>query len=366
MSIACQCVKIASAFGQPEVVTEMPTIREIARKAGVSHTVVSAILRGEDGRVRYSERTKRKVMRIAQQLGYRPHRGARSLAAKRTFTVGICFAWAIAEVTRHPAMAFVMAGASEVLGQHDYGLLLRINPSSEGYLPTPQLFHANEVDGVLLVGAIRHDDPHLTLWRKSALPMVLISTPPEHLADINSVDLDNFGMAAQAVNHLAQRGYRRLGLVLPGLDYTCHRENLRGFEHALSELGLPFRSQWVWTVGYSADEGHEFARCFFALKSRPEALVFLAEMAALGFARALIEHGVKVPDDLGLVVKEKFAGQMKCLPGVAALEPSYFQLGAVAAERLMGLIQKRLEPPVRERLPVPLRVEGQTQEVTRL
>jgi DNA-binding LacI/PurR family transcriptional regulator len=149
------------------------------------------------------------------------------------------------------------------------------------------------------------------------------------------------------------------------LDYTCHRENLRGFEHALSELGFPFRPQWVWTVGYTADEGYEFARRFFALKSRPEALVFLAEMAALGFARALIERGVKVPDDLGLVVKEKFAGQMKYLPGVAALEPSYFQLGAVAAERLMGLIQKRLEPPVRERLPVPLRVEGQTQEVTR-
>jgi LacI family transcriptional regulator len=207
----------------------MPTIREIARKAGVSHTVVSAILRGEDGRVRYSERTKRTVMRIAQQLGYRPHRGARSLAEKRTFTVGICFAWAIAEVTRHPAMAFVMAGVSEVLGQHDYGLLLRINPSSEGYLPKPQLFHANEVDGVLLVGAIRHDDPHLTLWRKSALPMVLISTPPEHLADINSVDLDNFGMAAQAVNHLAQRGYRRLGLVLPGLGLHLPSGELAGF-----------------------------------------------------------------------------------------------------------------------------------------
>ncbi|MFA0732099.1 MAG: hypothetical protein LKKZDAJK_000749 [Candidatus Fervidibacter sp.] len=343
----------------------MPTIREIARKAGVSHAVVSAILRGDNKRVRYSEKTKQKVLRLAQQLGYRPHRGARSLAEGRTFTVGICFAWAMAEVARHPAMAFVMAGASEVLGQHDYGLLLRINPSSEGYLPAPQLFHANEVDGVLLVGAIRHDDPSLALWRKSSLPMVLVSTPPEHFSDINSVDLDNFGMAVQAVHYLAQRGYRRLGLALPGLDYTCHRENLRGFEHALSELGFPFRPQWVWTVGYTADEGYEFAQRFFALKSRPEGLVFLAEMAALGFSRALIERRVKVPNDLGLIVKEKFAGQMKCLPGVAALEPSYFQLGAVAAERLMGLIQKRLEPPVRERLPVPLRVEGQTQEVTR-
>ena len=340
----------------------MATIREIARKAGVSHTVVSAILRGENDRVRYSERTKRTVLRIAQQLGYRPHRGARSLASKRTFTVGICFAWAMSEVIRHPAMAFVMAGVSEVLGRYDYGLLLRINPSSEGYLPTPQIFHANEVDGVLLIGAIRHDDSHLMLWRKSSLPMVLISTPPENLADINSVDLDNFGMVVQAVNHLARQGYRRLGLVLPGLDYTCHQENLRGFKHALEELGLPFHSQWIWTIGYTADEGSSFARHFFALKNRPEALVFLAEMAAIGFARALIERGVKVPDDLGLVVKEKFVGQMKCLPGVTALEPSYFQLGTVAAERLMGLIQKHLQPPIRERLPVPLRVEAGNQE----
>lgn len=96
---------------------------------------------------------------------------------------------------------------------------------------------------MLLVGAIRHDDPSLALWRKSSLPMVLVSTPPEHLSDINSVDLDNFGMALQAVHYLAQQGYRRIGLVLPGLDYTCHRENLQGFKHALSELGFPFRPQ---------------------------------------------------------------------------------------------------------------------------
>jgi len=345
--------------------TEMPTIREIARKAGVSHAVVSAILRGDNKRVRYSEKTKQKVLRLAQQLGYRPHRGARSLAEGRTFTVGICFAWAMAEVARHPAMAFVMAGASEVLGQHDYGLLLRINPSSEGYLPAPQLFHANEVDGVLLVGAIRHDDPSLALWRKSSLPMVLVSTPPEHFSDINSVDLDNFGMAVQAVHYLAQRGYRRLGLALPGLDYTCHRENLRGFEHALSELGFPFRPQWVWTVGYTADEGYEFAQRFFALKSRPEGLVFLAEMAALGFARALIERRVKVPNDLGLIVKEKFAGQMKCLPGVAALEPSYFQLGAVAADDVLRLTANRVAPHPTDKQPIPTRVAEKPQEAPR-
>ncbi len=335
----------------------MPTIRDIARKAGVSHTVVSAILHGGNSKVRYSEATKRKVLKIVRQLGYRPHRGARSLATKSTLTVGISFAWSMSEIYRHPAMAFVLAGVSEALSRSDYSLLVRASPNSEGYLPKPDLFHPNEVDGVLLVGAIRSDDPNLNLWRKSKLPMVLVSTPPEGVRGINCVDIDNFAMVVQAVNFLVGRGYRQIGLVLPGLEYTCHQINLKAFEHALSEKGLNSR-RWVWTAGYTPEEGYQFAQKFLAAAERPEALVFLAEMAAIGFGKALLERRIRVPEDLGLVIKEKFPGQMAFLEGVAVIEPPYFNLGYEAAELLVRLLKGELEPPVQKFLPTQISVNS--------
>lgn len=112
----------------------------------------------------------------------------------------------------------------------------------------------------------------------------------------------------------------------------------------------------VWTVVYDAEDGYAFARRFFGRSERPDALVFLAEMAAIGFARAVLEMPIRLPDDLGLVVKEKVPGQMRFLRGIATLTPRYFQLGSVAAERLIDLMQKRREPPVHERLAVPLQV----------
>lgn len=334
----------------------MPTIRDIAKQAGVSHTVVSAILSGGNKSVRYSKETKRKVLMIAKRLGYRPHRGARSLARKKALTIGVCFAWEMAEVHRHPAMAFILAGISETLSKHDYSLLLRVNPVSEGFLPKPNLFHPNEVDGVLLVGAIRKDERSLNLWRKSPIPYLLISTPSEKVKVINFVDWDNFGMTAQAVDFLAQHGHKRIGLVLPSLEYTCHQENLSGFLHALSKLNLPFNESWVWTIGFEPESGYKFAQEFFALKNRPDALVFLAEMAFVGFSKALVKGGYRLPEDLGLVVKEKFPGQMSFLSGIAVLEPDYFQLGAIAADWLMKLIKGECQPPVHQLLPVPLRM----------
>lgn len=333
----------------------MPTIRDIARQAGVSHVVVSAILSGGNGRVRYSKETERKVLEIAKRLGYRPHRGARGLARRKTLNIGVCFAWEMVEIHRHPAMAFILAGISESLSKHDYSLLLCTNPVSGGYLPKPDLFHPNEVDGVLLVGAIRKDERNLNLWLKSPLPFLLLSTPSSEESDINFVDWDNFGMAAQAVEFLVQRGYKRIGLVLPSLDYTCHQENLRGFRQALLKRTLTFNESWVWVVGFEPQSGYEFARKFFALKNRPDALVFLAEMASIGFGKALVERGYKLPEDLGLVVKEKFSGQMSFLSGIAVLTPDYFQLGAIAADWIMKLIKGECQPPVRQLLPVSLK-----------
>lgn len=109
-------------------------------------------------------------------------------------------------------------------------------------------------------------------------------------------------------------------------------------------------------MGFEPQSGYEFARKFFALKNCPDALVFLAEMASVGFGKALIERGYRLPEGLGLVAKEKFPGQMSFLQGIAVLTPDYFQLGSIAADWLMKLVKGECQPLVRQLLPVPLKV----------
>lgn len=109
-------------------------------------------------------------------------------------------------------------------------------------------------------------------------------------------------------------------------------------------------------IGYDPESGYKFTQDFLSTKVRPDALVFFAEMAAIGFNRLLIERSVKLPDELGLVIKEKFLGQMAFLKGAATIEPIYFELGTEAANSLMKLLKGEIEHPVQKFLPTQIRV----------
>lgn len=332
-----------------------PTIRDIAEKAGVSYPVVSAILRGSNKSVRYSEETAKRVLKIARQLGYRPSRVAKGLVMRQTLTIGVCFTSELRTLFSFPPTSLMITSIGDVLSQHDYGLLFRPNPVKGDYLPDPEIFHPNEVDGVLLVGPVRLDEKGLKGWQKSPLPFVLLSTPPKGFEKVNTVDLDNFAAGYEATRYLLQKGCRSIGLVMPVFKYTCHEERLKGYKKALSEFGVPFRKDWVWTVGWTADEGYAFAQQFVQQSERPEALVMFAELPTIGFLRRLQELNWRFPEDLTVVAMEAPSYSLAAFPGIVVTETPYAQIGAVGAETLLKLIKGEVQTPTCIRLPLQFR-----------
>ncbi len=329
-----------------------PTIRDIAEKAGVSYPVVSAILRGSNKSVRYSEETAKRVLKIARQLGYRPSRVAKGLVMRQTLTIGVCFTSELRTLFSFPPTSLMITSIGDVLSQHDYGLLFRPNPVKGDYLPDPEIFHPNEVDGVLLVGPVRLDEKGLKRWQKSPLPFVLLSTPPEGYEKVNSVDLDNFAAGYETARYLLQKGYRRIGLMIPAFKYTCHKERIEGYKKALSEFGAPFREDWVWTVGWTVEDGYTFAHQFAQLSDHPEALVMFAELPSIGFLRRLQELNWLIPEDLAIVAMEAPSYSLAAFPGIVVTETPYAQIGALGAEALLRLIKGEVQSPINIRLPL--------------
>lgn len=332
-----------------------PTIRDIAKRAGVSHPVVSAILRGSNKNVRYSKETAERVLEIARQLGYRPSRIAKGLVMRQTLTVGVCFTSELRTIFSYPSTSIMITSIGDVLSQHDYGILFKPNPVKGDYLPDPSLFHPNEVDGVLLVGPVRLDDKGLKRWQKISLPFVLLSTPPKGSEKINSVDLDNFAAGYDSACYLLQKGYRRIGLVMPAFTYTCHEERLKGFKKALLEFGATFRKDWVWTVGWRLEEGYAFAQQFAQQLGRPEGLVMFAELPTIGFLKGLQELGWRIPEDLAIVAMEAPSYSLAAFSGIAVTETPYAQIGATGAEALLKLIKGEVQPTICIRLPLQIR-----------
>lgn len=332
-----------------------PTIRDIAEKAGVSYPVVSAILRGSNKSVRYSQETAKRVLKIARQLGYRPNRVAKGLVTRKTLTVGVCFTSEMRTLFSFPPTSIMITSIGDVLSQQDYGLLFRPNPVKGDYLPDPEIFRPSEVDGVLLVGPIRLDEKGLKRWQKSPLPFVLLSTPPKGYEKVNFVDLDNFAAGYETARNLLQKGYRRVGLVITAFKYTCHEERLKGYKKALSEFDVPFREDWVWTVGWTVEDGYAFAQQFAQLSDRPEALVMFAELPTIGFLRRLQELNWRIPEDLAVVAMEAPSYSLAAFPNVVITETPYSQMGAIGAETLLKLIKGEVQTPTCTRLPLQFR-----------
>jgi len=143
--------------------------------------------------------------------------------------------------------------------------------------------------------------------------------------------------------------------MIPAFKYTCHKERIEGYKKALSEFGAPFREDWVWTVGWTVEDGYTFAHQFAQLSDHPEALVMFAELPSIGFLRGLQELNWLIPEDLAIVAMEAPSYSLAAFPGIVVTETPYAQIGALGAETIIRLIKGEIQSPVRVKLPLKFR-----------
>lgn len=308
-----------------------PTIRDVARAAGVSKGLVSFALNGRPG---VADETRERILTAARALGWEPSHRARALSASRAFAVGLVIARPPELLGADPFFPAFIAGVERTLSDRGQALVLQVVPESAEEAGYRKLAADGRVDGVFLLD-LRVDDPRLALLEQLGLPAVTIARPmvpsrwPALLID------DRPGIAA-AVAHLVELGHRRIGHVA-GPDHFLHgRVRRLAWERALADAGLP--ADLCVASDFSAAGGAQATRELLDRAERPTAIVYGNDLMAIAGLAVARELGVDVPGQLSVTGFDdaELAGYVS--PPLTTVRTDPFEWGRAAAHVLLELI----------------------------
>jgi len=270
-----------------------PTIRDVARAAGVSINTVSRAL---NDKPYVDPHTRQAVLEAAQKLRYVPNRSARRLRASKSGVFGVI----VADIA-NPFFSLVVKGMGEAVA--DMGSSLILQDSNEDYqaeLRAIETLRMEQVDSVLITPTRRREGS-IDALRASGMPFVLVGRYFED-ATTDYVIPDDEHAGYLATSHLLQRGHRRIALINGPVYNSSAADRRQGYERALNEQIGPGHPEWVREGALSIDDGHMLASSLLATtKPLPTAIFAFSDFVALGAIRAVREIGMRIPDDIAIV-----------------------------------------------------------------
>jgi DNA-binding LacI/PurR family transcriptional regulator len=310
------------------------SIKDIARAAHVSHPTVSRAL--SDSPLVNGETAKR-IRQIAASLGYRPSAIARSLATKRTKTIGV-----VVTSIADPFIADVISGVEEAANDHGYSVFLansNANPDRE--VKVVHSFHERRVDGIL-VTASRVGALYVPLLSQLKVPIVLINNQHPDGTDefIYSVTIDNIKASTEVMRHLIGLGHKRIAYIGDRGGLQSDNERLAGYRQGLALVGYPFLPELVVHGDGKPEGGGRAMEQLLALSEPPTAVFCYNDMSALGALRVLYGRGIKVPEDLSLVGFDDLAIASYTSPLLTTVSQPKQQMGRMAMEILIKLLSR--------------------------
>jgi LacI family transcriptional regulator len=304
---------------------EATTIRDVARRAGVSVATVSRALNGHSNVL---DETRRRVLAAAAELRFVPSGAARSLNTGRTHTVG-----ALLPDLHDEYFSELIRGIDRAARQRGLHLLLSSSHGDAGEAVAALHAMKGRVDGLVVMWP-HGDAEFLHTDLPAGVPAVLVNT---RLAGAQQpqFDVDNRGGAAAMVRHLAGVGHRHIAFIAgPPANFEAG-ERLRGYREALAEV-LPGTPEQVLEGDFTEDAGRRAGTLLASRPQRPDAVFAANDMMALGCLAALAEHGLRVPDDLALAGFDDIPIARYVSPGLTTIKVPIVELGALAVERLFA------------------------------
>ena len=328
--------------------SRLPTMTDVATAAGVSQTTVSLVLNEVTG-ARLSQDTINRVHEAAEQLGYRVvRRGSRRASASGLTTLG----FVVNEISTDPWMALALDGAREKAWE--YGLTLDV-AVTRGDVEMEQAVLSRLMSQPLLgliYGTIHTQRivPSPQLHRASA---VLLNCYSSDRSLVSIVPTEVQG-GRTATRSLAAAGHRRIAHIEGEALMDASRDRRKGYRQALASYGIAFDPELVRPGNWEPSAGYQQTIELMRLKSPPTAIFCGNDLMALGCLEALAELGLRVPQDVSVVGYDNRAIAQSTRPPLTTVLLPHFEMGAIAADLILGKKVRRHGPQPQIKVPCPL------------
>jgi len=318
----------------------MVTSKDVSTVAGVSRATVSHVI-NNSGYV--SPELIRRVEAAIEQLNYRPHAIARSLAARKTFTVGV--------VVARLSSAFyppLLSALESTLTRRGYTIVLC---DSHEHAANEQrnlsVVAERRVDGIIWVPC---SDKNVEFVRELAESGTAIVVVDRRIAgdEFDTVASDNENAGYIATKYLFDRGYRRIAIVTFSQTQASARERCDGYRRALGEAGVEIEDDLVCVVddrdpNYSTDTNSAVERTVSLLRSklRPQAIFACSDLLTLSVLEGTRRVGLRIPKDLAVLGFDHSPWTAFVDPPLSVVIQQTREMGAEAARILLRVLKRK-------------------------
>lgn len=321
----------------------MVKIKDVADAAGVSTATVSRVLANKP---HVRQEVQARVMKVVQELDYRPNRVARSLRSRKSAIIGL-----IVSDIENPFFQQVSRAVEDSAHEQGYSVMLCNNdedPDKEKrYL---HLIRDENLAGIIL-SPTRQTADNFSGISDINIPMVVIDRRVSN-AEVDNVLIDNVRAAHTLATHLIEHGYRRIAAIF-GIGSTTGRERREGFIRALKEHGLQPFTDLVKYANPREEDGFNTTMKLLQQSAPPDAILTSNSLLAAGALRALRESKIAIPEKIAFTSFDETTWARLVVPALTVIEQPTYEIGRTATELLI----KRIVDPTRSNCEVILKAK---------
>lgn len=313
----------------------MPTIKDVAREAGVSIATVSYVLNNKEAGI--TENTRRQVLEAVKRVGYTPNVTARNLKANRSRLIG--YAWHEVPLGQVNSVldrfAYYLAQAAEAAGYH---VMTFTHPADDPVQVYDELVRTGRVDAFVLADT-KTDDPRIRFLIDQGFPFVSFGQANPNW-DFNWVDTDGHAGVREAVDYLVRLGHRRIAMVSWPEDSLVGENRLAGYLAGLRDAGIPQRPDYIFRGEYNIETGRDAVKHWLRLPvdERPTAIITVTDLIAIGVINEAEQQGIVVGDTLSVIGYDDVPLTQYLRPALTTIQQPIPEIGRKIIEMLETIL----------------------------
>jgi LacI family transcriptional regulator len=315
------------------------TLKDISKALNLSISTISKALNDS---YEISQETKIKVHEFAKANHYFPNRLAKGLKEGKSRSIGV-----VVCSLENNFVAQMLDGIDKYSTDKSYQIIImQSKESHEQERACLSLLYAGGVDGILISPACENVDlSYLISLQERGLPIVLFDRLSDEI-QTHKVGADNFRGAYEATQHLISQGFRSIAHLNTSTKLSIATDRLNGYKQALIDEGIEFRPELLRSCDYTDSQklakDLEAAILFYMkLKDRPDAIFTATDQITTRCLAILNKLGYNIPEDIAVIGFTNTDLAEALNPSLSTVNQPAFEIGELAAGKLIELIEKK-------------------------
>ncbi|MHB8072681.1 LacI family DNA-binding transcriptional regulator [Desulfosporosinus fructosivorans] len=311
------------------------TIKDIAKLANVSWTTVSRVLNNKPD---VKSETRKLILDLIEQNNFQPNAFARGISSKKSNCVGLIIPSEVDYILNNSYYAQVIRGISTEFTKKGYFLMFLYTNDTD-YLVS--VFNQKRVDGFIMI-RVGINDRNIVAELSTIEAPFVSTTKIIGEENLVFVDIDHYGAASMAVEHLVELGHRRIGMIAALNSLTNSKERIKAFHDTLNKHNIPIKEDMVEYADTSMKGGYIAMKKMLEKKVEITAVFAAGDVMAIGAMKAIKEEGKKIPEDISIIGFDDIQEAEFTDPPLTTIKQPSFLKGKKAASLLIRKLENKV------------------------